>query len=38
MAGRATPTADIIKGMRKWATQTTSRVAERETRGDMVDL
>ncbi|BCR02989.1 hypothetical protein DESUT3_00580 [Desulfuromonas versatilis] len=31
MAGRATPTADIMKGMRKWATQTTNSAAERET-------
>jgi hypothetical protein len=31
MAGKATPTADIMKGMRKWAVQTTINVAERET-------
>jgi hypothetical protein len=31
MAGSATPTADIMKGMRKCAVQTTNRVALRET-------
>jgi hypothetical protein len=31
MIGRATPTADIMKGMRKWAVHTTRRVADRET-------
>jgi hypothetical protein len=30
MEGRAMPTADIMNGMMKWATQTTKRVAERE--------
>jgi hypothetical protein len=29
------PTADIMKGRRKWARQTTNRVAEREIGADM---
>jgi len=30
MLGKAMPTADIMKGMRKWAVQTTKSVARRE--------
>jgi hypothetical protein len=35
MDGRAIPTADIMNGMMKWATQTTKRVAEREVAAAM---
>jgi hypothetical protein len=31
ITGSATPTADIMKGIKKWAVQTTRRVAVLET-------